>query len=187
MSATFTTCRFPTKASMPSSPSRCWSMSPTRSAAPCEITRVLQARRLCLFGDAVHAAGPYGPLRFHPLRLSRPPPAVPAFHPDQGRHGPWAGRRAGWSLEYFLLSFFTSPSKRKYVRVAVNDGHRSDQIFRPHPVQPRRLARCRRGVYFFGTKAGRPISDREFLKFYRGRDVIYDNEQDLTALTGYPF
>jgi hypothetical protein len=32
------------------------------------------------------------------------------------------------------------------------------------------------GVYFFGTKADQPISDRELLKFYRGRDVIYDKE-----------
>jgi hypothetical protein len=32
------------------------------------------------------------------------------------------------------------------------------------------------GVYFFGTKADQPISDRELLKFYRGRDVIYDSE-----------
>jgi SAM-dependent methyltransferase len=81
-----------------------------------------------------------------------------------------------WSLEYFCLSFFTSPVTRKYVRVAVKLATAPIKYFDRILARREGSLDAAGGVYFFGTKADRPISDRELLKFYRGRDVIYDGE-----------
>jgi SAM-dependent methyltransferase len=81
-----------------------------------------------------------------------------------------------WSLEYFCLSFFTSPTIRKYVRVGVMVATVPIKYFDRILARREGALDAAGGVYFFGTKAEQPISDRELLKFYRGRDVIYDKE-----------
>jgi SAM-dependent methyltransferase len=81
-----------------------------------------------------------------------------------------------WSLEYFCLSFFTSPVTRKYVRVAVKLATAPIKYFDRILARREGALDAAGGVYFFGTKADRPISDRELLTFYRGRDVVYDKE-----------
>lgn len=81
-----------------------------------------------------------------------------------------------WSLEYFCLSFFTSPAIRKYVRVGVLLATVPIKYFDRMLASREAALDAAGGVYFFGTKADQPISDRELLKFYRGRDVIYDKE-----------
>ncbi len=81
-----------------------------------------------------------------------------------------------WSLEYFCLSFFTSPATRKYVRVAVKLATAPIKYFDRILARREGALDAAGGVYFFGTKADQPISDRELLKFYRGRDVVYDKE-----------
>jgi SAM-dependent methyltransferase len=81
-----------------------------------------------------------------------------------------------WSLEYFCLSFFTSPKLRKYVRVGAKLATVPIKYFDRILARREGSLDAAGGVYFFGTKADRPISDRELLKFYRGRDVIYDGE-----------
>jgi SAM-dependent methyltransferase/uncharacterized protein YbaR (Trm112 family) len=81
-----------------------------------------------------------------------------------------------WSLEYFCLSFFTNPAIRKYVRVGVMAATAPIKYFDRILAKREGALDAAGGVYFFGTKADQPISDRELLKFYRGRDVIYDKE-----------
>jgi SAM-dependent methyltransferase/uncharacterized protein YbaR (Trm112 family) len=87
------------------------------------------------------------------------------------------GGALAWSLEYFCLSFFHSPNKRKYVRVAVKLATVPIKYFDRILSRREGSLDAAGGVYFFGTKADKPISDRELLKFYRGRDVIYDSDQ----------
>ncbi|GEO40834.1 SAM-dependent methyltransferase [Skermanella aerolata] len=81
-----------------------------------------------------------------------------------------------WSLEYFCLSFFSRSATRKYVRVAVKLATAPIKYFDRILARREGALDAAGGVYFFGTKADRPISDRELLKFYRGRDVVYDQE-----------
>jgi SAM-dependent methyltransferase/uncharacterized protein YbaR (Trm112 family) len=81
-----------------------------------------------------------------------------------------------WSLVYFCLSFFTSPTIRKYVRVGTMVATVPIKYFDRILARREGSLDAAGGVYFFGTKADKPISDRELLKFYRGRDVVYDPE-----------
>jgi SAM-dependent methyltransferase len=81
-----------------------------------------------------------------------------------------------WSLEYFCLSFFTKQAIRKYVRFGVMAATVPIKYFDRILARREGSLDAAGGVYFFGTKADQPISDRELLKFYRGRDVIYDKE-----------
>ena len=64
-----------------------------------------------------------------------------------------------WSLEYFCLSFFTSPNDPKICPRRRDSGHRSDQIFRPHPGPARRRAGRRRRRLFLRDQ-GRPADLR---------------------------
>ena len=81
-----------------------------------------------------------------------------------------------WSLEYFCLSFFTRSATRKYVRVAVKLATAPIKYFDRILASREGALDAAGGVYFFGTKADQPISDRELLTFYRGRDVVYDTK-----------
>ena len=80
-----------------------------------------------------------------------------------------------WSFEYFVLSFFRGRRARKYARAAAK------VATLPLKYLDRVLAKregsldAAGGVYFFGTKAEQPISDRDLLKFYRGLDVVYED------------
>lgn len=80
-----------------------------------------------------------------------------------------------WSFEYFVLSFFRDRRARKYARAAAK------MATIPLKYLDRVLAKregsldAAGGVYFFGTKAEQPISDRDLLKFYRGLDVVYED------------
>ncbi len=80
-----------------------------------------------------------------------------------------------WSFEYFVLSFFRDRRARKYARAAAK------LATVPLKYLDRVLANregsldAAGGVYFFGTKAEKPISDRDLLRFYRGLDVVYED------------
>ncbi|UEM20066.1 class I SAM-dependent methyltransferase [Skermanella mucosa] len=80
-----------------------------------------------------------------------------------------------WSFEYFVLSFFRDRRARKYARAAAKVATVPLKYIDRVLASREGSLDAAGGVYFFGTKAEKPISDRDLLKFYRGLDVVYED------------
>jgi len=79
-----------------------------------------------------------------------------------------AGTALAWAFEYFLLSFSRSRPVRNtfsgFSRVAVF----FLKYFDAPVIDSDATLDAASGFYFYGKKAGRTLTDRELLKFYRG-------------------
>ncbi len=85
------------------------------------------------------------------------------------------GSTAAWAIEYFLLSFSDSVDVRRYLRTI------GMVVTVPFKFADRLLQHkegaldAAGGLFFYGKKRAEPISDRELMRLYRGRDQVYDD------------
>ncbi|MEM7519136.1 MAG: class I SAM-dependent methyltransferase, partial [Planctomycetota bacterium] len=85
------------------------------------------------------------------------------------------GSTFGWALEYYLLSFSDNLNVRRFLRTA------GLLLSVPFKITDRILQRkegsldAAGGLFFYGEKREEPISDRELMTMYRGRDQVYED------------